>query len=416
MKKFITILVSFIFFIPTTAQSSVILGSCKASQNNTTKTIAGVNAVCKSGYWYKVVPPVTVKPTPITTTKLGTPDPITVVTPTPTTASVTPIPTPTAIETPIPQPISDKEKAFSLIKSNKNSTIDNIDYSFTVGENFPKDISAKYQGIALKAMAYWDKFLPKNSKIDIYFVSEKDKTSYTNSINSHYPNSQWIIDQTISTLAMYSSTTVNYSTGGGTTQTYTADGTPVAVVTIWSKSTYTVAETHNDLTAHEITHAYQFLKTIGIQKQNFKPDPSNPGKWIEGTINIPCNLWEGTAALFGSAIVSNTYSEYINEVSKINSRVKNTQGAVPINNVGDMFSQMQKSTSWLGENCEVGYSAGAYIYEWMILNYGIDSYITLFDNIKLQPTFEQALQKTVNLSLNELYLSSKEYVFREYSR
>jgi hypothetical protein len=215
---------------------------------------------------------------------------------------------------------------------------------------------------------------------------------------------------------MYNNNSINYSTGGTATQIYEKDGSPVAVVNIWARSTHTIKDAHDDLPSHEITHAYQFLETIGVQKQNFTPDRVHLGNWIEGSINIPCNLWEGTANLFGVAIVSDTYSQYLDQLSKINKRVRSYSGVAQLTSVEETFAQMHKSNSWLSQNCNIGYTIGAYVYEWMILNHGIDSYTSLIDSIRIEPSFEQALQKTVKLSLNDLYTNSKEYVFKEHSR
>jgi hypothetical protein len=401
MKKVVVSVVLVALMLQGTASASVIKGSSKSCKVGTTRVDSKYKYTCiGSGIWKKVLIPVK-KPEFV-------PQPIPVV---PVTATEVLPHTET-----LDKVIDQKEKAFNAIKSNTNSVIKNISYSFFTGSNFPKDIDLRYRAISVKAFKYWDNFLPNNSKIHVYFISEKDKLDYSQIVSSRYNNSQWMIDQTMSFLNIYNNMSINYSTGGTATQLYEKDGSPVAVVNIWAKSTHTMADAHDDLPAHEITHAYQFLETLGIQKQNFTPDTIHPGNWIEGTINIPCNLWEGTASLFGAAIVSDTYSDYLKELSKLNKRVKNTPGVMKVLNQEDVAYQMNRSNSWLGPNCDIGYCMGAYTYEWMILNYGIDSYTTLFDNIRLESTFEKALQRTIRLSTAELYSNSKDYVFKEYSR
>lgn len=392
MKKVFIIVIS-LLISSSNISTAAEMRPCASKQIN--KVLNG--SVCKKvGIFYRWVkvdtPVVTTQPTPVSKTTIAQPVP-----------TVTTKPS-----------VSDKEKVFDIIKSNKNTSIDNIKYSFFIGDNFPKDILYKYQSISTKTLAYWDKFLSPNSKINIYFITEKDKDFYSKEI-SKYSNSKWIIDQAFSNLEIYNSN-MNYSPGGATTQIYDNNNSPVAIVTIWAKSTHKAVDAHNDLPAHEITHAYQFLETVGINKQNFIQDPANPNSWVEKEILIPCNLIEGTAVLFGVGITTDTYEQYSAELIKINERTKNSYNVTSVKTVDDILKQMQVSNSWLSDRCSIGYSLGAYIYEWLILKNGVQSYTNLFDSIRLNGRMEPALQQTVSMSLNTLYLEAKNYVFLEYSK
>lgn len=304
--------------------------------------------------------------------------------------------------------ISGREKVFNQIKLNSNKTIKNIVTDTIYSNNISKEKIKLYSEQINDSLSYWDPYLTKGYRIDIKVITEKDDEFFKNSLYD-YKNANFIYENTTNTLHEYVKSGSNFTIGGNANEIFYKDGTPTSVIVIWSNSKYNETDQLKYIVAHEITHAYQILKTIGTPKQNFN---NVNGSMVEGKIYVPCNLFEGTATLFGAALSSNTYNEFNNELIKINYDIKSNTNT---KYNGSMTSLLNITESWAGDACFNAYAVGSSFYEWTILNYGISSYINIFDQLQNKIEYDIVINNVFKTNLKDLYSKSENYVLEKWN-
>jgi hypothetical protein len=153
-----------------------------------------------------------------------------------------------------------------------------------------------------------------------------------------------------------------------------------------------------DNLAHEITHYYQFALTPNVPKQNFYDDPNNPGKLLEREIRMSCNYAEGGAVLFGTSILVENIAWFSDGMDVIARRIQRNLPALNLQTEADVISELKRSESWLGNNCESGYALGALAYEWLIADKGIDVYHQLTQAFAVTTNVDSAIRRASGYS------------------
>lgn len=359
---------------------------CSKSQLGKIKILSNVKYICKNNIWTVQNKKPTITVPPIQQAK-------------PTIEAVSP---PVAYEE--TKTLSIDEKAFNIIKAHQVDTITNISYNTYVLNNFSKEIYDAYDKSILDTISYWDDFIDFKANIDIYFITEKDINEFSNTFRNRYKNS----DQTVNRISNFLlNSNRGSSLGGSGGIQIRQDGQEVGVAIIWANSYNNIRDYYfqPELVAHEITHLYQFLAikgTFGI----FDYSENNKAA-------VPCNFIEGSANLFGIALSSKTYKEYITQKNIVRNRYLRQEG---IPTESDALDKIKSSGYWNSDKCSIGYIVGLYVYELFINTYGLDSYINIFYLLGSSKNFDLAILKTTGLHAEELYSNSKAYVYLSYSQ
>lgn len=88
-----------------------------------------------------------------------------------------------------------------------------------------------------------------------------------------------------------------------------------------------------------------------------------------------------------------------------------------IDSTDDVIKVMRATESFEPEAAfEMSYAIGALIYEWIIAEYGFQKFTQLVKLIGRRSTLDQALQESIGIGKNELYVKSAPYLLSVFER
>lgn len=307
-------------------------------------------------------------------------------------------------------------KAFNEIKTiSSASELKNSELKVEFGENVNQYFRTAYTELLKKSMAYWDSFVAPKSIVPVLVVTELDKSKIQQWVNQFsYGESE--LKRFESTLTPYfpSETNRNQSAGGSVTGMFlkTEPERLVGAGFFHYGSSHIEENLLLDNIAHEITHWYQFVSTPKVPKQNFYEDPNKPGELLEREIRVGCNFMEGTAVLFGNALLVDNAQWFSDGLDVIMRRVQRQLPYLDIKTTQDVVREMKKSESWLGRNCSAGYALGALTYEWLIANQGVQSFNKLLNSYGSTSNVNDAIFNATGMTRDEFYEKSSPYVLK----
>lgn len=307
-------------------------------------------------------------------------------------------------------------KAFNEIRSVVlPQTLTDVRLEITFGKNVPSESRPAYEALLNKSFRFWSSRLPKNSWAPVLVVTELDRDQIR----------PWLepfvgADETAKRLEksldpyLPSERSRDFSAGGsvtgGSLKSNPNGSENFGFFNLGSR--HIAEDLLMDNLAHEITHYYQFALTPNVPKQNFYDDPNNPGKLLEREIRMSCNYAEGGAVLFGTSILVENIAWFSDGMDVIARRIQRNLPALNLQTEADVISELKRSESWLGNNCESGYALGALAYEWLIADKGIDVYHQLTQAFTVTTNVDSAIRRASGYSRDEFYTKAAPYVLR----
>lgn len=321
-----------------------------------------------------------------------TPTPTLTVIPTPA-ATATPSPSPTVdskptstpTPKPTPKPQTPLEKLYADIYQRYLSADKKISpsFNFVSCPNVDKNMVNLTESSYVDAYSFWADIYKARAKVNWLFMGEKDWDCwYENTAKFEGPNSvsrSWKVwDKETGILGhckVSPSAFCGYGTGvreGGIFAQYNLIGSAY-------KSQPTALTVH-----HETVHIYQ----MQLEADNYPTSKVN---------TMACWFIEGQANMFGVPIAFNgnptTHRNF--EISRL-LNVYPKGSSYTKDEWLNVLNDLKKNTDFCFKN-ELGYSLGWFALEWTYLNYSIEQMHSFQESIVKGLTWEQAIQKTMNM-------------------
>jgi hypothetical protein len=315
-----------------------------------------------------------------------------------------------------------RANAYKAIKGNAPDFLVTKNILYTIGENVPKDMAFAYRKLVDQSFAFWGKFM-FGKEIPILIFTEKDR-----GLLSAYWLQRWNGESTISRyeqeLKYYDDLTsqkfrsVGGAAGGQEIKVGDRQGiNPLVGIDFYMGSQHT-QETSLliDHVAHEFTHVLQNTLATGVAYSKISGDWSLPSTLKETDIRTPCSLFEGSAVTFGTSVPAESLRWYSDGMDLIMRRIQNSNPTIRLNTTEDVVKALLESRSWLPGKCDMGYALGALAYEFMVAEYGFDSYIKLFKSIPKTANFDDSMTAAVGLTELEFYIKAAPHILSEWKK
>jgi len=443
VKKHLSVLVAAaLFVVPLNAVAAVKVGdACK--KVGTTATANGKKYTCiKSGkklVWNKGVA-VVPKPTPIPSI---TPSPSPSPTPTPTA-------TPTPSASPTPTPTLDRNKGalrgfqfvyrinngllerriagsdeYTSVDSRLDSEFDqirvkafneihkfqtsgshpNIDITYTITENYPKDIAEAVKiGVEFTAN-YLSSIIPEKIRVAVTLVTEKDKEFINSKVGSlSRPNQVQVALNSVNRYQPGSiggqSGSAGYNPGG--------DGFAGGFYLGTAASFSNVGIYWPEVPSHELAHVLQVYFTsranTNSQEAYYKKFPTN---FIEGSANTLGHAWAVSNLGWYSDESDYTVKRYMN----------NYPGPNKMQSEADVIEMLAKTVDSNDPvYFEMTYPVGQVLWEYLIGTHGFNKYIAFLKNSYATNSYEENVLFTYGLSKDQIYKNAAPYILSVWKR
>jgi hypothetical protein len=313
-------------------------------------------------------------------------------------------------------------KAFAAIKGNTPDTTLPSKTVYSIGENVPKDMLSAYKKIVDQSYAYWGKFM-FGKDVPILIFTEKDRALLKSfwmlrwngeSTIARYERELKYYDDTATQL----SRSVGGAAGGQELKIGDSQGVnPLVGIDFYMGSLHS-QETSLliDHIAHEFTHVFQNTLAAGVSYSKVVGDWTKPESLVETDIRVPCSLFEGSAVTFGTSIPADSARWYSDGMDVIMRRFQNSNQSIYLATPEDVMNSLVKARSWLPNSCDMGYPLGALAYEYMVAEYGFDSYVKLFQAIPKTTNFDDSMKAAIGLTELEFYQKAAPHILKEWKR
>lgn len=294
-------------------------------------------------------------------------------------------------------------KAYEAIRSHMGRSTNPPKIEYRISEDFPKDILSYLKSQLETQVTYWsDRFKP-DAKVIATFTTEKDKLILNSSVTSNYNEAIGVADVY---LDPSKSGYLNCGWRNGIAGAHTLwSGPNYGTIGYWLvfPSKHDGTYWHPTNLPHEITHGIQDL--IWITDDNPYP-----------RVNAR-HLIEGGAELFGTALGYPNIGWYNDEINR--KIVDNYLGReivllIPENTV-DVVAMLTKSEVVdNGSGSLWAYTVGFHLWEYLIANYGFDSYWDIARRIQKANSLDDAVRQSIGISKSQLYSDSAPYILKQF--
>ena len=295
-------------------------------------------------------------------------------------------------------------KAYQAIRNHQSTTANPVVIESHAGAGFSEDELIYLETQLKSVVEKWSDHFAPNSKVLATFVTEKDTSVMMVENTSNY-------DDLMDVAKLYNDKSksgwLNCGWKNGISGAHTIWQGPNAgsigfaiVFPSAHNGTYWLPKN----LPHELTHGLQDL----IWFKNGYPQNAHQTMY---------NLIEGGAELFGDAQAYPNIGWYSDEVKRfiVESYLGNPANhSIPKNN-SDVLEMLSKSEHNDGEAGTIwAYTVGLHLWEYMIANYGINSYWDLVKNVQTENTFDGAIKKTIGIGKSELYANAAPYILKQF--
>ena len=309
-----------------------------------------------------------------------------------------------------------RKKAFEAIQNYSNSAPSkSVKVNFAFGPNIDKSAEIAYRNYFESSIRFFESRIPQDVVLNVLVVTEKDD-DFTQATLLKFlgdPNESAEVFARNKTLIHQFDSLGKQASGGGSVGSF-GPGKPLLYFG-YICSCFNSEDLLMYNVGHEMTHYFQFATTPSVKKQNFVGNYPN---WVEGEVFIPNSLIEGSANTFGSAILVKHLGWYSDMMDWHLGRYKKNGAIKRISSQDEAVKLMMATKSWNLEAVglsELNYALGELIWEYYVAQFGVKSYLDLFDNIEKYGEFNRALQATENISELDFYRNAASYVMQAFN-
>jgi hypothetical protein len=294
-------------------------------------------------------------------------------------------------------------KAYEAIRNHKSIISNNPTIEYRISPGFPKDVLSYLKDQLETQVVYWgDRFKP-DAKVLATFTTEMDSSILSPEFTSNYED------------ALEVSKIYLDPTKGGYLSCGWRNGISGAHA-LWNGPNYgsigfwIIFPSKNNGSywlpknlPHEFTHGIQDLIWI-------------TSGYPSGTKNV-YNLIEGGAEIFGTALSHPNigwYSDAINRMIVDNYLGDKKNQIIPqdVNDILSMLTASEKNDNIIGST--LAYTVGFHLWEYVIANYGFDSYWKIVKTVQATSSYDDAIKESIGITKSQLYTNSSPYILKQF--
>ncbi len=293
--------------------------------------------------------------------------------------------------------------AYEAIRNHKSTNMNLPTIDYRVSQGFPKDIFSYLKEQLETQMAYWsDRFKP-NAKVIATFTTEMDVSILSPETTSNY-------EDALEVAKVYADPIKNGYVSCGWRNGISG------AHTLWNGPNYgsigfwiVFPSYHNGNywlpknLPHEITHGIQDLMWI-------------TSDYPSGTKNV-YNLIEGGAEIFGTALSHPNIGWYNDAITSmiVSNYLGDKKNQIFPQNVSDILSMLsvsERNDNGLGSTW--AYTVGFHLWEYVIANYGFDSYWSIVRNVQSASSYDDTIKVSLGISKAQLYENAAPYILKQF--
>lgn len=304
-----------------------------------------------------------------------------------------------------------KLKAYKEIRKQIATTEPkNIQLKFFISDNFPKDLRTKYVAQINLATRLYDQFFAPETPINVYFKTEKDekfidstpvlfrqKQDYSNFLDYWRANTN--TSQVVGLIAIFTE--------------YTGKAEGHTGVILSSKTNAKSVEIYSEqVVPHEYFHVVQdYFK--------YKRDQVGYADADEIDTNYRPIFREGSANTISTALAMDSFEAYLLFYRAFIAQNKGEGAWPPFNtftkkeNVIAALKSLELRSNDRSINMPQ-FVLGSLVFEWLIAEYGFDSYKKLIYNQSLNINFEENLKLSLGITSDQLYDLSSNHIMQAF--
>jgi hypothetical protein len=280
----------------------------------------------------------------------------------------------------------------------------NIELKYDISANFPEELKARYIEQSEYATRLYDQFFNQPTIVNVYLHTEKDEKY----IRSHPLMGKdasdfdvWFADWRAGRLTQHN---IGLIARFGE-QTGKAEGHTGVLVPSSSKIS-TLQLYADQVVAHEYFHVIQDLFKYKRDQQGYELGPNGfdlyyPPIFREGSANtvataVSMRNFEDYLLFYRSFILQNISSKPFNTLTSTSTIIK-------------VLNEIEYGKSF-PEAHWTAYPVGSLVFEWLIAEYGFDTYKKIVYNQELNKPFEENLKLSTGLTMDQLYAKSAQHV------
>lgn len=300
-------------------------------------------------------------------------------------------------------------KAYEEIRSRiTNAPHPNLTFNWDIKPSFPTEIAQYSKDLVEVAASYWGWIFKTPVNVPAQLVTEQDL--------AWEKNQELKFSDTVDILNLFTTDGFKQQKpwmGGGAHLWYRNPSESIPT-TLLNFQTPSYANTGNMdakwvmVPTHEVTHLIQDYYRPG----NLDGDSKSYDQRANATFQ------EGSATLFGYALSMKNlgwYSDGLDEYLYGNFKYDNYWK--PIKTVDDVINLLNETEARTNNSThQSSYPVGALLYEWVIANYGLDSYIKVVENLPKFPDFADNLRVSIGITKAQLYKDAAPYIFNAFKR
>ena len=167
------------------------------------------------------------------------------------------------------------------------------------------------------------------------------------------------------------------------------------------------------IAGHEFVHILQ-----SYSKSVFFPLYGD-GSTSADYLNLPTWFWEGTAELFSYASITATAGAFSAQMRDVRNQGK---GAPTLNKIStpdgvvSTLKILNDPANPGNEGNNMFYALGSVMCEYILATYGYDKYWQIMKNAGVYKDFNENLQKTIGISMNDLFVTSAPWVLSQWKQ
>jgi hypothetical protein len=255
----------------------------------------------------------------------------------------------------------------------------------------------------LKNIAFWREYFPKETIVQATFFTGDDPSYADNSKQTMSgPLEAFFLEE------LRKPKQFNCSLGNGISGAHLVNRGPnVGQSGYWFAANSSPQKTYwaPGYQPHELTHSVQAL----IVKDIF-------------ALNLPVNFSEGGAEFFGLAMGFSNLAWYSDEVDKRIIEKDLNEFIMEINSTNDVMKMLEITEINQGpvyggasvpNSMRWAYSIGNLLWEWVTAEFGYEAYWSVLKSINMTRSYDQAIQKTLGISKNQMYEKASPYILTQ---
>jgi hypothetical protein len=279
----------------------------------------------------------------------------------------------------------------------------NFSASYLKSPSYSTDILNQQKSLFEQAMACYNNYFDRNIKINIALVNESDYEFLLGQSSQGVP----VFDEIQLRWAKFMMSRIASGAGRFAGSAGWSVPNNSAWVLMIDSSLSSAPDAHG--AAHEFVHILQ-----SFSKSSLFPYYGD-GSTAADYVNMPTWFWEGTGELFSYENISKDPLEFSRNMREVRNQGQGSPSLNKISSEAQVVSTLKKLEFPEGQEANMMcYALGSVMSEYMLATYGYAKYWTVMKNSSTFRDFNDNVQNSLGLSLNDLYVKAAPFILSQW--